>query len=341
MKILSKMGNDAVATVYIADFGDNRIIEFVESVQPPIPREKKWVLIVSTLFGCPVRCRMCDAGGDYRGKLSAGQMFDQIDYLIRRRFADGRVPVEKFKIQFARMGEPAFNDDVLEVLEQLPQRYEADGLMPSVSTIAPKGTAKFFGRLAEIKQNLYGGGSFQLQFSLHSSDEQARDWLMPVTKWGLAEISAYGEKFFGPGDRKITLNFALGKGAPLAAAVLRKYFDPGKFIIKVTPINPTFSTVENKLQSYIEPDEYRQEQDEKLGELRECGYEVIVSIGELEENKIGSNCGQYVNRYLQARQSIAGGYSYTPQRAQEQNGKRVRGQEGVVFAKTGNYRVEY
>jgi 23S rRNA (adenine2503-C2)-methyltransferase len=34
--------------------------------------------------------------------------------------------------------------------------------------------------------------------------------------------------------------------------------------------------------------------------LTETGYEVIVSIGELKENDLGSNCGQYVMRHLQA-----------------------------------------
>jgi 23S rRNA (adenine2503-C2)-methyltransferase len=28
------------------------------------------------------------------------------------------------------------------------------------------------------------------------------------------------------------------------------------------------------------------------------GYEVILSIGELDENRIGSNCGQFVQRAL-------------------------------------------
>jgi len=30
------------------------------------------------------------------------------------------------------------------------------------------------------------------------------------------------------------------------------------------------------------------------------GLEVILSVGELEENKIGSNCGQYVQRAIRS-----------------------------------------
>ncbi|MFH2034997.1 MAG: radical SAM protein, partial [Candidatus Zixiibacteriota bacterium] len=147
MKIIDKTGKDDLAIVYLAETANGRHIEFVESVQPPVPREKKWVLIISTLLGCPVGCKMCDAGGWYRGKLSAEEIFDQIDYLVTSRYPDKIIPADNFKIQFARMGEPSFNADVLEVLKQLPERYLAPGLTPSVSTVAPMATDKFFDEL--------------------------------------------------------------------------------------------------------------------------------------------------------------------------------------------------
>ncbi|GAH48580.1 unnamed protein product, partial [marine sediment metagenome] len=37
---------------------------------------------------------------------------------------------------------------------------------------------------------------------------------------------------------------------------------------------------------------------ELVGRFKEWGFEVILSIGEMEENRIGSNCGQYVTKYL-------------------------------------------
>ena len=56
MKIIYQRCNESLAKVYIAEFKDGYPIEFVESVQPPYPKEEKWVLIVSTLKGCPVEC---------------------------------------------------------------------------------------------------------------------------------------------------------------------------------------------------------------------------------------------------------------------------------------------
>lgn len=291
MKVIARTGTDDIAVVYIADMGGGRRIEFVESVQPPIPRKEKWVLIISTLFGCPVRCRFCDAGSRYHGMVPALEMIEQIDYMIERRYPDRVVPAGKFKIQFARMGEPAFNEHVVEVLAALPDRYGAPGLMPAVSTIAPAGTERFFDRLLTTKEELYGG-RFQLQFSIHTTDAKMRDWLVPARKWPFGQIAAYGERFHEPGGRKIALNFALAEGMPVDTAVLRRHFSPDVFLIKLTPVNPTFQAARHGVVSHIRPD---REQYVVVDTLREAGYETIVSIGELEENRIGSNCGQYVS----------------------------------------------
>ena len=45
LEILGKYGKDDLAILYIGKF-NNRVIEFVESVQPPITREEKWVIII-------------------------------------------------------------------------------------------------------------------------------------------------------------------------------------------------------------------------------------------------------------------------------------------------------
>ena len=127
MKVLSRAGRPDIAEVHLLDFGNGRILEAVESLQPPLPRERKWVLLVSTMFGCPINCPMCDAGGPSLGPASAAEIRAQIDELVLRRFPDRVVPCRQFKIQFARMGEPALNPAVLDVIEALPRRYDAPG----------------------------------------------------------------------------------------------------------------------------------------------------------------------------------------------------------------------
>lgn len=309
MKVVASAGREDVAMVYVCEMSDGNLIECVESLQPPLQRAEKWVILLSTLYGCPVGCKMCDAGGYYKGKPSAEQIFEQIDFLVGKRFPDRRIETEQWKIQFARMGEPALNPAVLEVLEELPKRYHAPGLMPSISTIAPRGAEKFFDRLMEIKNRHYRAGNFQFQFSIHTTDIAQREALMPVKKWSFKQMAAFGERFYQPGDLKITLNFALAQDMVIDPSVLRQYFDPERFLIKITPLNPTYRARENRLATYIDPSR-RGVENELVQTLRSSGYQVIVSIGEPEENLIGSNCGQYIKRHISAAEPLSEGYTY-------------------------------
>jgi 23S rRNA (adenine2503-C2)-methyltransferase len=307
MKILSTTGNGDLARVYVADMGQKRYVEFVESVQPPVPREEKWVLIISTLFGCPVGCSMCDAGGGgYHGALTKDEMLGQIDHLIRSRFPDGSVTIPKLKVQFARMGEPALNHAVTDVLLELPKRYHAPGLLPCISTVAPAAREPFFARLKRIKDTFYPNGQFQLQFSIHTTDKKKRDELIPIRKWTFDQIARYGRSFREGGDRKITLNFALAKDMPVDPKILLRHFHPEDFLIKITPLNPTVRLQKSGLQSYIDPNSAGNYPI--ATELEDQGFEVLVSIGELEENQIGSNCGQYIQHYLSSKNKVEGAY---------------------------------
>lgn len=297
MRIIAEHGREDLAKVYVALMrGDNEsyLIEFVESLQPPIPRDEKWVIIVSSQFGCPVGCLMCDAGREFSGNLKAEEIIDQIDYVIRKRFPNGNIDIPKFKIQFARMGEPTLNPAVLDVLEKLPLIYRVPNLMPCITTVAPRGSDQFFEKLYEIKQELYHSGRFQLQFSINTTDEIKRERLIPLPKWDFARIAAYGEKFMKKEDRKITLNFAIMQDYPVEPAIIHKYFNPDKFLIKLTPLNPTMHVELNNLKTYINPEK----PDSGAGLVKafgNYGYETILSIGELEENQIGSNCGEFVS----------------------------------------------
>jgi 23S rRNA (adenine2503-C2)-methyltransferase len=302
------VGNKDVAMVYVLDFG-GKLVECVEAVQPPKPRAEKWVLMISTLYGCPVGCQMCDAGGHYHGPLGKTEMLQQIEYLISTRYPKGSVPCSQFKIQFARMGEPSFNPAVLDLLAELPFLVKAPGLMPSLSTIAPHGRQEFFDRLIEIKDEHYANGNFQMQFSIHTTDSKLRDEMLPVKKWNFAQIAEFGQRFFQPGDRKITLNFALAQGSPVDPAQLREHFEPDKFLVKLTPLNPTYRAEKSGLKTFING-QANDDNNRLIHSLERVGFQVIVSIGELEENEIGSNCGQYVLQHINQQEGLSSGYSY-------------------------------
>lgn len=295
MKIIYSTPESQIARVYVAELEDGSKIEFVESVQPPSSKEEKLVIIVSTLKGCPINCSFCDAGGYYNGRLTYKQILDQIYYIINNNYTDGIPRTKKLKIQFARMGEPAFNLDVLKVLEDLPNIYDSNILMPSISTIAPRGCDTFFNALIDIKNRRYPSGQFQMQFSIHTTDKGLRKEIIPAETWGLEEIAKYGKKFWRSGDRKITLNFATPVGYPIDAKRLLEYFDPEKYLIKITPVNPTKKVEKNQIKSLIDPKD-PEKNKETCARLTQHGYDVILSIGEIEENNIGSNCGMYIDK---------------------------------------------
>ena len=162
----------------------------------------------------------------------------------------------------------------------------------------------------QIKNKFYKQ-RFQLQFSIHTTDIEKRDWLIPLEKWDFKMIAEYGKAFYREGGRKVTLNFALADGIPVDPNVLLRYFPLDKFLIKITPINPTYRASQNKISSYILPDK---ENYEIIDALKEVGYQVILSIGELAENHIGSNCGQYITNYKREKKEIRGGYTYPLQK---------------------------
>ena len=317
MEILDRKGNPDLAEIYVARLREDplSLVEFVDAVDPRYPREEKWVITVSTQFGCPVKCLMCDAGGFYRGNLTADEILSEIDAIVRKRAPSGVIGSGKFKIHFARMGEPALNPAVLEVLGRLPSCYRAPGLIACIPTIAPASASGWFEELLRIKRPHYMDGHFQLQFSINSTDEDARDGMMPVAKWSLHEIADYGARWYSRGDRRVVLNFALAEGIEVDPRAIARHFSPQIFMIKLTPVNPTKTALRSGFRTVLSgaaPDRAAG----LVGELEGRGFGCVVSIGDDREIAIGSNCGQAASMVLRreavrrttAREVAAGGH---------------------------------
>ena len=295
MRLISSSGNPDLAMVYVAEDEEGRRLEFVDSIQPPRTREEKWVVIVSTMFGCPVGCQMCDAGGDFQGKVDAEGMLWQVRQAVKERFDNGSPRTEMLKVQFARMGEPALNEAVLVALVGLRAEYPETNVHASVSTVGPTVSKAFIDRLQRVKDEHYPNGRFQLQFSIHSTDPDVRRQLCPIRTLSFEEMARVGAGFRKPGDKRVTLNFCLIEGITIDPEVVRRYFDPEQFLIKLTPLNPTDRARSAGLRTLIDKDNERPAQF-YIDAFREQGFDVLLSIGEYEENQIGSNCGQYLGR---------------------------------------------
>jgi 23S rRNA (adenine2503-C2)-methyltransferase len=296
MKIVTKAGKPDLAEVYLAEFrGDPRLkAEFVDACASlGGDRREKWVIIVSTQFGCPAGCLMCDAGGGYRGDLSAGEMLSQVKSVFSAHPDIEPGACGKLKVQFARMGEPALNDAVLEAIGWLSG--ECPKCIPCVATLAPAGREDWFAGLLGLRDRF---GEFQLQLSINTTDPGVRDELMPIDKLPLEWLADYGRDFHRSGSRKPVLNFALSDSIPLDPGEAARLFDPEFFSVKLTPLNPTRTAAENDLLSSAAETEAYELVELRARQFEGLGFRVIRSVGDWEENRIGSNCGQLAARLL-------------------------------------------
>ena len=91
--------------------------------------------------------------------------------------------------------------------------------------------------------------------------------------------------------------------------LLLEHFDPQRYLIKIPPLNPTYRAEQNNLVTYVDPS-LPDKGYPIIDRVRRAGYEVILNIGELSENQIGSNCGQYVARYLDSSSRLTDGYAF-------------------------------
>lgn len=308
VRIVERRDFPGLASLYLASFGGGRerLAEFVDTLEPGVPKAEKWVLMISTQFGCAVGCRMCDAGAmGFDGNLTAEQMLAQVVRVLEDNPALDARRHPKLKIHFARMGEPALNPAVLEALRRLPAELGGPvGLMPSLSTVAPDSpfVVPFFQELLRVKDELYAGGRFQLQFSLHALEEEQRGRVVPIRKWSLARIAEYGARFVRPGDRKITLNFALAPEQALDAEAAARAFCPTRFLIKITPVNPTETAI-SRGAAHVWMDAPDAVSGAADG-LRARGFEVVVSPSLPEEIAAETSCGQLWSSALKDRAAV-------------------------------------
>lgn len=294
MEVVRTLRVDGLAELHLARMGDpRRLVEFVDTLEPGVPKAEKWVLMISTQVGCPVGCSLCDAGAlGYGGNLSPEEILEQVRHVLAANPSLDPASHPKLKIHFARMGEPTLNPAVLPALRALRELVPGPGLMPSLSTVAPRTPAAegFLADLRAVKDELYPGGRFQLQFSLHATDDAARARIVPIRAWGLERIAAYGAAFRRPGDRRVTLNFAPPPGIPLDPEAVAARFSPEHFLVKVTPVNPTRAADRaGHTRAWSEAPEDVAGFARRLESL---GFEVILSPSLPVEIAAATSCGQ-------------------------------------------------
>lgn len=264
-----------------------------------MPLECKWVITISTQYGCSMNCKFCDVP-----KVGAGRNATLEDLRMQVQSAMSLHPgverTDRLNLHYARMGEPSWNNNVLEhaalyLKEDVSVKLGDSLIHPVVSTMLPKSNKNLVPFLQEwcrIKNEAYKGDA-GLQFSINSTDDAQRDWLFSGNSLSLVEIGEIGNDLPMPLGRKYALNFAVANNTIIDGEVLRKYFDPEKFMCKITPIHETQTSGENSITTSDGYDcyyPYKQAEDS----LKKAGFDVLVFIPSKDEDESRITCGNAI-----------------------------------------------
>jgi 23S rRNA (adenine2503-C2)-methyltransferase len=258
-----------------------------------LPLEEKWVITVSTQYGCSMGCSFCDVP-----KVGAGRNAT-INDLVKQVLTGIQLHPEvktskRLNVHFARMGEPSWNPNVLDCAKWLKEHIDPEyKVHPVVSTMIPihnEWLKTFIHNWMRIKNGLYQGNA-GLQLSINSTNYYEREEMFNKNACDLYQISRIMEGVI-PTGRKITLNFAIAE-YEIEPKELLKYFSPDDYIIKLTPMHKTNTALANGLETTGDYTTfYPYAEYEKS--LKKAGYEVLVFIASEYEDMGRITCGNAI-----------------------------------------------
>jgi len=256
-----------------------------------LPLSEKWVITISTQYGCSMGCKFCDVP-----KVGPGinASFEDLEAQVDAALAlhPEVTHTDRLNLHYARMGEPTFNPAVLYHAFMM-KHFKQGTVHPVVSTMLPKRNKdlSYYLMLWCLIKNKDYDGEAGLQFSINSTDNEQRNWMFNNNSLSLETISEIGKELPPPVGRKYTLNFAVTKDTILDGKRLQELFSPDKFIVKITPIHDTSASKLNSLntpEGYTEytPYEPFEYQAKDVG-----GFDTLVFIPSREEDESRITCG--------------------------------------------------
>lgn len=253
---------------------------------------KRTVICCSTMSGCPVGCRFCGTGNQFIRNLTANEIINQIETILKDKGIEDISEIgERFQIMFMSMGEPLLNwFEVDSSIKYFNQKYPNAELL--ISTIAPN-EPDAIREMIKCSKEISKVG---LQFSIHKSNDEVRDILIPYeNKLSLQKIRDLGIIWWKETGRHPYLNYCVDGSNNTTEDIerLQNLFSPMIF-------NFTFSVICSK--------------DENM---KSAGFKNLDSIREFEkafltkgyntrifdpsgQDDIGGGCGQlwYVQQWM-------------------------------------------
>lgn len=268
-----------------------------------LPMSEKWVITLSTQYGCVQKCTFCDVPNiKFRGNATFEDLKQQL-YSAISLYPDEHY-AERLNIHFARMGEPVFNKEVLLFSEWMvtnKQQIKDDTglrietLHPVLTTSCPSEYDAFESVIQNwcvIKNNRYNGQA-GLQLSINSTSDEQRTEMFGGKSLSLEEITKIAAKLPEPIGRKYCLNFAYSTDFEIDAQRLATLFDTEKFMCKITPIHNCNACVENNIKTedgYYSYLPYKKPEEA----LKAVGFDVLVFIPSQDEEDSCITCGNAV-----------------------------------------------
>ena len=252
--------------------------------------EERTVICCSTMSGCPVGCRFCGAGDYFARSLTAEEIIYQVEESIRYSGVDPE-DMKRFQIMFMSMGEPMLNQRGLEeAIRWLAVAYPDAALL--VSTMGPK--LKSYDWFYRLSQEIPQVG---LQFSIHETDQELRDKLIPFgAKLSLGDISYVGLRWFQETGRKPFFNYCASdhNTGHQNAAALFQLFHPAVW-------EATVSVICERNEGMPARNDHQQALATAFSEkLLSLGFNVRV-FDPAGQDDIGGGCGQlwFVQRWME------------------------------------------
>jgi len=282
--------------------GYNRELNGVENTHC-MPLSEKWVVTLSTQYGCVMKCKFCDVPNvPWNGNASVNDLRAQL-YKAISLFPDTHY-TERLNIHFARMGEPIFNEAVFEFSEWLYNNkreiaYDTglsiEVIHPVLTTSLPKAFKGLQSRIlqwCDIKNDLYNGQA-GFQFSINSTNEAQREDMFSGMSLSIKDFSKIAELMPEPISRKYCLNFAFSSDYEIDAKLLKSMFDTNKFMVKITPIHNNTACTENGIKTVGGYDTFTPYKQAEEG-LIDAGFDTLVFIPSMDEEDGLVTCGNVV-----------------------------------------------
>lgn len=268
-----------------------------------MPLSEKWVVTVSTQYGCPMACTFCDVPAlGFNGNATFDDLYAQL--LAAIGLFPGQRYTERLNLHFARMGDPGYNEAVIDFAQwlwegkrdiQARTGLAIDVLHPVFTTSAPrkvKALERRLHRWAELKNGLYNGQA-GMQLSINSTSDAQREQMFAGKAMALADLAAMVRDLPAPVGRKYCLNFALASGYEVDADRLAALFDPDRFMVKITPIHNNDACRKGGIVTLGGCDSFTPYAPAEAA-LEAAGFDVLVFVPSMDEENSLVTCGNAI-----------------------------------------------